>query len=104
LLLRTAVSVVTLFSWRATKPADLKRAVAIQDLAGTQTDDVIAEVSRRSPSTLAARGAHGLLFERGRNVAVRLDTPVGLEVTAGGEPRHPLYVAAGADPIPYLLR
>ena len=76
MLLRTAVSVVTLFSWRATKPADLKRAVAIQDLAGTQTDDVIAEVSRRSPSTLAARGAHGLLFERGRNVAVRLDTPV----------------------------
>lgn len=104
MLLRTAVTVVALFSWRPTKPADLRRAAAIQDIVGTQTDDVIAEVSRRSPSTLAARGAHGSLFERGRNVGCAARHPVCLEVTASGEPRHPLYVAAGADPIPYLLR
>lgn len=37
-----AVSVVNLFSWRATKPADLKRAAASRDIVGERTNGVIA--------------------------------------------------------------
>jgi len=96
-----AVTVVNLFSWRATKPADLKRASADQDIIGARTTDVIAELSGQSPVTLAAWGAHGSLLGRGTAVAELLHRPVCLGVTAGGQPRHPLYVPAGTELRPY---
>ena len=98
-----AVTVVNLFSWRATKPGDLKRAAADYDIVGARTDEVIAEVSGRSPITLVAWGSHGSLLGRGRTVAKLLHQPVCLGVTARGEPRHPLYVPTGTDLRPYEL-
>ena len=95
------VTVVNLFSWRATNPADLKRAAADHDIIGARTDDVIAEVSGRSSVTLAAWGSHGSLLGRGIAVAELLSGPVCLGVTANGQPRHPLYVRAGTELRPY---
>ena len=97
----SAVTVVNLFSWRATKPADLKRAAASHDVIGERTDDVIKEVSGRSPITLAAWGSHGSLLERSAAVIPLLRQPMCLGETAGGQPRHPLYVRAGTDLQPY---
>nr|MBA2625811.1 DUF1643 domain-containing protein [Acidimicrobiia bacterium] len=99
----SAVTVVNLFSWRATKPADLKRAASSHDVIGRTTDDVIVEVSGRSPVTLAAWGSHGSLLDRGAAVAPLLDRPVCLGLTAGGQPRHPLYVRAGTELQPYRV-
>ena len=98
-----AVTVVNLFSWRATKPADLKRAAATgHDIIGERTNDVIAEVSGRSPVTLAAWGSHGSLLDRSAAVVPLMDHPVCLGTTAGGQPRHPVYVRGGTDLEPYL--
>src|SRR3954454_12895419 len=44
-----AVTVVNLFSWRATKPADLKRAAIDHDVIGERTDEVLSDISGRSP-------------------------------------------------------
>ena len=97
-----AVTVVNLFSWRATKPSDLKRAAAAShDIVGERTDDVIAQVSDRSPVTLAAWGSHGSLLGRSEAVLPLLRQPVCLGTTAGGQPRHPLYVRAGTNLGPY---
>ena len=96
-----AVTVVNLFSWRATKPADLKRAATEFDIVGSRTDDIIAEVTHRSAITLAAWGSHGALLSRGHTVYPLLHSPVCLGTTAGGEPRHPLYVPGGTDLRPY---
>ncbi len=96
-----AVIVVNLFSWRATKPADLKRAAITHDIVGSRTNAVIAEMSKRSAITLAAWGAHGSLGGRGREVVALLDRPVCLGVTASGKPRHPLYVTADTRAISY---
>lgn len=96
-----AVTVVNLFSWRATKPADLKRAAAEHDIVGARTDSVILEISSRSTITLAAWGSHGSLLGRGNAVAGLLSSPVCLGTTAGGEPRHPLYLPAATELHPY---
>ncbi|MBA3803749.1 MAG: DUF1643 domain-containing protein [Acidimicrobiia bacterium] len=97
----SSVIVVNLFSWRATKPADLKRAARDHDIVGRRTDEVIIEISKQSPITLAAWGSHGILLGRGRAVAKLLDGPLCLGVTASGEPRHPLYVTNDAVLSPY---
>ena len=73
---KSAVTVVNLFSWRATKPADLKRAASVHDIVGTRTDDVIVEVSGSSPVTLAAWGSHGSFLGRGAAVAALLSRPL----------------------------
>ena len=96
-----AVIVVNLFSWRATKPSDLKSAAVEHDIVGERTDEVIARASEQAGLTLAAWGAHGSLQGRGRAVADMLDRPVCLGVTSGGQPRHPLYVAAETPLLPY---
>jgi hypothetical protein len=98
----SAVTVVNLFSWRATKPADLRRAAASHDIVGERTDDVIADVTGRSPVTLAAWDSHGSLFDRSSVVLQLLNGPLCLGTTAGGQPRHPLYVRAGRALEPYL--
>lgn len=98
-----AVSVVNLFSWRATKPADLRAAHGAGiDIIGNRTDTVIKEFSERSAVTLAAWGAHGSLLDRGNRVAQLLSHPLCLGTTSSGEPRHPLYVAATAEAVPYI--
>ena len=51
-----AVTVVDLFSRRATKPGDLKRAGRDHDMVGAHTDGVIIEVSGRSSTTFGRVG------------------------------------------------
>ena len=98
-----AVVVVNLFSWRATKPADLRAAHATgTDIIGHRTDDVIRELSERSAVTLAAWGAHGVLLDRGNQVTQLVDHPMCLGTTRSGEPRHPLYVASSVAAVPYV--
>jgi hypothetical protein len=97
----SAVTVVNLFSWRATRPVDLKTAAREFDIVGEQTDETIVRISQSSGLTLAAWGAHGSLYDRGRAVAQLLNNPVCLGLTKHGEPSHPLYVSSTVPLQPY---
>lgn len=100
-----AVVVVNLFSWRATRPADLRAThTSGIDIVGERTDDVINESSSRSSITLVAWGAHGSILNRGDRVARVLTQPMCLGVTNQGEPRHPLYVASAVSLTAFVPR
>jgi len=61
-----ALTVVNLFAFRATKPGDLLLAV---DPIGAENDATLARLAHDAPFVIAARGAHGRLLGRGREVA-----------------------------------
>lgn len=89
------VLVWNLFAFRATLPADLKRAA---DPVGPDNDAAISLALRLCPRTVLGWGNHGV--HRGRDRAVqalcegaetRFDV---LGITDTGQPRHPLYLAS----------
>ena len=93
------VEVVNLFAWRATRPRALREA---PDPVGPRNDQVIAEAAACCAAVIAAWGAHGALRDRAAVVraALRAASPRCLGLTAAGQPRHPLYVPADAQPMP----
>lgn len=95
------VVVANLFSFRATRPTDLKRADAP---IGDRTDAVLDHWARSSGMTVAAWGVHGAHQDRGKTVARRLSAPMHhLGLTKDGHPRHPLYVAFDTAPMPWPM-
>jgi hypothetical protein len=98
------VEVVNLFAWRATYPGELRRA---RDPVGPHNDGVILAAAARNQAVLAAWGNHGALGARDRQVAALLAPfrPRSLgALTAGGAPRHPLYVRAAVTTRPLPAR
>jgi hypothetical protein len=95
-----ALRVVNLFALCATDPRALARA---EDPVGPQTDRVLAtSLARWRPAAvLAGWGAHGPA-SRAAEVEARLRAsglPLWhLGLTAGGAPRHPLYLSAALAP------
>jgi hypothetical protein len=99
-VVRTRLSglvVWNLFAWRATLPADLRRA---SDPVGPDNDAAIALALALARRTILGWGAHG--SHRGRDVEVlarcraageKLHT---LGFTGAGAPSHPLYLRADA--------
>lgn len=90
-----ALVVVNLFALRSTDPTALKTAV---DPVGPGNDAYILAADDESEVTVAAWGAHGALFGRGREVRLALRDPHVLALTKSGEPRHPLYLPGGLRP------
>ena len=92
--------VVNLFAFRATKPADLKRAA---DPIGPDNDEHILRAAAEATVLICAWGAHGGFRDRGRRVRWWLDEhrlPLfNLGLTREGHPRHPLFVRADQAPI-----
>ena len=89
------LNVVNLFALRATDPRELSRH---PDPVGPHNDEFILRHCTPGARVLAAWGTGGQLRGRAAEVAGRLRDHgaqlVCLGVTAGGEPRHPLYVRA----------
>ena len=87
------VLVWNLFAYRATKPADLKRA---DDPVGAHNDAAIALAVELTRHTILAWGVHGAHRGRDREVLAMMgDAPISvLGLTACGRPRHPLYLPA----------
>lgn len=88
-----------LFAWRATDPADMKRAA---EPIGAANDGAMIYAVRDSAVNIAAWGAHGTHLERDAAVRARLHL-LGVELhalafTAAGQPRHPLYLPTAAKP------
>lgn len=80
-----------LFAFRATLPADLKRAA---DPIGPDNDAAIALALSLSSRTILAWGNHGAHRQRDHAVlalCAGLDVAV-LGITGAGQPRHPLYL------------
>jgi hypothetical protein len=95
--------VTNLFSFRATKPAALKAADAP---IGPDTDAILLEEAQRASRILVAWGMHGGFQNRDQAV-LELLSPFDLSClgkTKAGFPRHPLYMRANTQPIPYSLK
>lgn len=103
------LSVVNLFAFRATKPADMKAAA---DPVGPDNDKEIFATAKYSQRTrgnvVCAWGTHGKHMDRDREILAFLlrhgIEPLCLGTTADGSPRHPLYVRGDQPLIPYRGR
>lgn len=94
---------VNLFAWRATRPADLRRAAASgEDVVGEECDAAIAEAVARSTAVVAAWGGDGRLLGRDREVTSMLQGSHCLGTTSKGSPRHPLFVPASQPLVPFF--
>ncbi|MGC1429645.1 MAG: DUF1643 domain-containing protein [Albidovulum sp.] len=93
-------AVANLFAYRATDPADLKRA---DQPVGPDNDDLLHHHASEAALILCGWGVHGAYLKRGAAVLANLRSarlPLWhLGLTKAGHPRHPLYVAYSVGPI-----
>lgn len=98
----SALVVANLYAWRATDPAELKRA---DDPVGPDNDSHLVRVAADCELVVAAWGVHA---RPERVAAVRalpgMDRLHVLGLTKGGAPRHPLYLPGGLVPKPWALK
>ena len=90
-----ALCMANLFAFRATQPADMKKAT---DPVGWENDHTLQTLARGAGVVVAAWGAHGT--HKGRDQSVRLLVPDlhYLRLTKDGHPGHPLYLPADLKP------
>lgn len=93
---------VNLFAFRATKPADMRRAA---DPIGPENNEWLLKASEASIEVICAWGAHGSFKDRDKEVFKMLhdhrfykDSLCCLAVTNGGFPHHPLRLSKGLRP------
>jgi hypothetical protein len=88
--------VANLYAFRATKPADLRKAA---DPIGPDNDEHLTSVAAGCDRIVAAWGAHA---RPGRIAAVLalpgMDRLTALALTKNGQPRHPLYLRGDLVP------
>jgi hypothetical protein len=91
--------VVNLFALRATDPRELR---TVRDPVGPENDRHIRRAIARAALVVLAWGTHGAVAQRARAVGLVASPrrPRCLGWTRSGEPRHPLYLPAGAAPVP----
>jgi hypothetical protein len=92
---------LNLFAWRATQPADMKRAA---DPIGPDNDRWIAHWAGKVDKVMLGWGEHGAHLGRDQQVLSYLDRSkvFCLERNASGQPKHPLYVSKQNKPLAYL--
>ena len=91
---------LNLFAWRATDPADMRAAAAP---VGPDNDRWITQWSTQVDRVMLGWGEHGAHLGRDQQVLALLEPrkTYCLERNASGQPKHPLYVARKAVPLPY---
>jgi hypothetical protein len=93
-----AMGIVNLFAWRATDPAELRKAA---DPVGPENDQYIKEAASCAGKIVAASGAYGSGL-RLRTVASLINRELFcLGCTRDGFPRHPLYLPKTAELVSY---
>ena len=94
-----AMAICNLFAFRATAPADLKRA---RQPFGADNAAAIDAWSRWADRIICAWGVHGAHRDAGPTLAAYLRSEglplYHLGLTKAGHPRHPLYVAYATTP------
>lgn len=89
-----------LFSFRATKPGDMK---ASAEPIGPENDDYLTRLARDAAVVVAAWGNHGSHLGRADTVVSLLPGLQHLALTQRGQPGHPLYLASSLRPVPLHL-
>jgi hypothetical protein len=95
----TGLVIVNLFAFRDTNPRNLRTA---SDAVGPANDEALRVITKAGARTIAAWGGHGRLHGRSGRVGPLLDSPMCLGTTQRGEPRHPLYVSADTELVPWV--
>ena len=95
----TGLVIVNLFAFRDTNPRNLRTA---PDAVGPANDEVLRVITKAGAQTIAAWGGHGRLRGRSGQVGPLLDSPMCLGITQRGEPRHPLYIPADTQLVPWV--
>ncbi|HZM32889.1 MAG TPA: DUF1643 domain-containing protein [Burkholderiales bacterium] len=94
-----ALVVTNLFGWRATDPAQMKRA---QDPVGPGNDAAIVRAARECAIVVCAWGNHGAHLGRSAGVLALLSSERialhALKLNGDGEPAHPLYLPGSLGP------
>ncbi|MCK9635995.1 MAG: DUF1643 domain-containing protein [Methylobacter tundripaludum] len=95
----SGLCMVNLFAYRATKPADMMRAI---DPIGPDNDVHLQTLAKTAGVVVAAWGANGT--HKGRDAGVRkmLQHLHYLKLTKNGHPGHPLYLPRTLIPIPLI--
>ncbi|MDJ0467039.1 DUF1643 domain-containing protein [Streptomyces sp. H27-C3] len=95
--------VVNLFALRAKKPRPALTEAA--DPVGPYNDSFIHHAVQACETVVVAWGSHGVINDRGRQVADRLwDQGIGMRclgTTGSGQPLHPLYLHGTTPLVPY---
>lgn len=96
------LEIVNLFALRSRQPRDLFTAA---DPVGSENDQYLAAAAARAQCIVLAWGTHGIYRQRDRAVLALLARQSVqpfhcLDTTQHGHPRHPLYVAQTARPVP----
>lgn len=94
---------VNLHDWRATDPRELKRG---QETRSDQWARLFYETATAGPFVLAwgaNAGEEGFQIARMIAAQNRLFPLLCLGTTKEGHPRHPLYVRADTEPVPWLV-
>lgn len=88
-----------LFAFRATDPADMKKA---DDPVGPENDQTLIDLAKAAGVVIAAWGVHGTY--RHRHLAVRAMLPNlhYLRLTKDGHPWHPLYLPKTLTPTEWV--
>ena len=96
----SAFQVVNIFAFRATDPADMRRA---DDPIGPENDAAILQAATWADRIICAWGTHGAFMGRGVQVTQILRQQgyslYHLGLAKGGAPKHPLYIGYGVQPM-----
>lgn len=95
------ISVVNLFAYRATLPADMRRAA---DPVGSENDRHVLEAVAAAETVVCAWGPNGTHRGRDRRVLEMIRgicRPVALRLTKDGHPWHPLMAAYSWVPVDF---
>lgn len=89
-----------IFALRSKKPENLYDHP--DPVGNPENDEHLQEIVADADKVIAAWGDHGVLQDRGQDVAEMLEGDLyALNTTKDGQPNHPLYQPADADPEPY---
>ena len=95
------IDVVNLFAYRATNPKELKKA---SNPIGPDNDGNLLAVANMADKVICAWGTNGEMFGRSWRVIEKLRkegvTPLCLDKTKKGHPKHPLYLKGDVTPKP----
>lgn len=95
-----------LYAWRSPDPSALDGAHCVGEQWGSvnRNDVVLADLGREASCIVAAWGAYpGPVPSRDVQVLDVVGSVMALGLTKYGAPRHPLYMRADAQPVPFQL-
>jgi hypothetical protein len=92
-----ALCMTNLFAYRATDPADMKKAGGAA--IGWENDHTLTTLARGAGVVVAAWGAHGTHKRRDQSVRLLVPDLHYLRLTKDGHPGHPLYLPATLRPV-----